>query len=46
METAKANGLEPYEYLKQVFTALPYADTVDKVEALLPWNIKKSDISK
>ena len=22
---------------------LPYADTVDKVEALLPWNIKKSD---
>lgn len=44
IETAKANGLEPYEYLKQVLTALPYADTVDKVEALLPWNIKKSDI--
>lgn len=46
IETAKANGLEPYEYLKQVLTALPYADTVDKVEALLPWNIKKSDFSK
>ncbi len=43
IETAKANGLEPYAYLKQVLTALPYADTVDKVEALLPWNIKKSD---
>jgi len=43
IETAKANGLEPYEYLKQVLTALPYAGTVDKVEALLPWNIKKSD---
>ena len=44
IETAKANGLEPYEYLKQALTALPYADTVDKVEALLPWNIKKPDI--
>ena len=41
IETAKANGLEPYEYLNQVLTALPYADTVEKVEALLPWNIKK-----
>ena len=46
IETAKANGLEPYAYLKQVLTALPYADTVDKVEALLPWNIKKSDTSE
>jgi len=46
IETAKANGLEPYEYLKQVLTALPYADTVDKVDALLPWNIKKPDISE
>jgi len=42
IETAKANGLEPYDYLKQVLTALPYADTVDKIEALLPWNINKS----
>ena len=42
IETAKANGLEPYEYLKQVLTALPYAGTVDQVEALLPWNIKKT----
>lgn len=46
IEMAKANGLEPYEYLKQVLTALPCADTVDKVEALLPWNIKKSDMSE
>ncbi|BCG62674.1 MAG: transposase, IS66 family [Methyloprofundus sp.] len=46
IETAKANGLEPYEYLKQVLTALPHADTVDKVEALLPWNIKKPSISE
>lgn len=42
IETAKANGLEPYAYLTQVLKALPYADTVEKIEALLPWNIKKN----
>jgi hypothetical protein len=24
---------------------LPYADTVEKLEALLPWNIKKTHFS-
>lgn len=43
IETAKANGLEPYAYLKQVLTALPYAETVEDIEALLPWNIKKPE---
>lgn len=43
IETAKANGLEPYDYLNQVLRALPYADTVEKLEALLPWNIKKTN---
>ncbi len=41
IETAKANGLEPYAYLTHVFKALPYADTVEQIEALLPWNLKK-----
>ena len=45
IETAKANGLEPYEYLTQVLKALPYADTVEKIEALLPWNIKNSNFA-
>ena len=45
IETAKANGLEPYSYLTQVLKALPYADTVEKLEALLPWNIKNTDSS-
>jgi len=40
IETAKANELEPYAYLRHIFEALPYADTVEKVEALLPWNVK------
>ncbi|MFT6777350.1 MAG: hypothetical protein ACJAV1_001267, partial [Paraglaciecola sp.] len=25
-----------------VFKALPYADTVEKIEDLLPWNFKKT----
>lgn len=39
IETAKAHGLEPYAYLRQVFTALPLASTVEEIEALLPGNI-------
>jgi transposase len=42
IETAKANGLEPYAYLTQVLKALPYAETVEQIEALLPWNLKKN----
>ena len=45
IETAKANGLEPYAYLSQVLKALPYADTVEKIEALLPWNIKNPNFA-
>ena len=38
IETAKANQLEPYAYLKHVFTQLPNAQTVDDIDQLLPWN--------
>lgn len=37
IETAKANGLEPYAYLRNVFTELPRATSVEAFEALLPW---------
>jgi len=40
IETAKANGLEPYAYLKRVFTELPNATTLEQIESLLPWNLK------
>jgi transposase len=40
IETAKACGIEPYRYLRQLFQALPLAQSVDDYEALLPWNIK------
>ena len=36
IETAKANGLEPYQYLKTVFTELPKATCVEDIEVLLP----------
>ena len=39
IETAKANGLEPYEYFKVILKRLPYADTVEQLEAFLPWNL-------
>ena len=42
VETAKANQLEPYVYLTQVLQKIPYAQSVEDFEALLPWNIKLS----
>ena len=40
LETAKANGVEPYTWLRRVLRDLPAAKTVDEVEALLPWNVR------
>jgi len=40
IETAKANGLEPYTYLRHVYEQLPRADSVEAIEALLPWHRK------
>ena len=40
IETAKANGLEPFEYYKAILPKLAYAKTVEDWEALLPWNVK------
>lgn len=45
IETAKANGLEPYTWLKRVLTCLPAAKTVEEVEALLPWNLHLHDLA-
>ena len=42
IETAKANGLEPYAYLRYLFTRLPTADSVEDFEALLPGNIENN----
>jgi transposase len=42
IETAKANGIEPYRYLRDVFTKLPQAETVEEIEALLPYPIDQA----
>jgi hypothetical protein len=44
IETAKVNGLEPYAYLRYVFTQLPRAQTVADIEVLLPGNLEKDQI--
>jgi hypothetical protein len=40
IETAKANGLEPYAYLRHVLTHIAAAETVEQIEALLPWHVR------
>ena len=44
IETAKANGLEPYAYLRHLFTELPKAETVEAIETLLPGNLSTDQI--
>ena len=44
IETVKANGLEPYAYLRRIFTDLPKAQTIDDFEALLPTVIRPDQI--
>ena len=38
IETAKENGLEPYAYLKYIFTKAPNLNPGDSPDCLLPWN--------
>ena len=42
VSTARANGLEPSAYLTYLFEQLPAADTVEALEALLPWNLRST----
>ncbi|MFD1007011.1 IS66 family transposase [Oceanisphaera ostreae] len=42
IETAKANNLDPQAYIKHILDHIIVADTLEKLEALLPWNVKLS----
>ena len=42
IETAKANGVEPYGYLCALFATLPKATRLEDYEALLPWRFAKA----
>jgi len=46
VETAKANKLEPSIYIQHVLERVADADTLEKLEALLPWNVKLEWASK
>jgi len=39
VETCKANRIDPYTYLVDLFRKLPSARTADDFEALLPWQL-------
>jgi transposase len=42
---AKANGLEPYGYLRHIFKQLPLVQTEQDLRDLLPQNINSNDIA-
>ena len=44
VQCAKANGLEPYAYLRRVFTELPQAQSLGDIEALLPTRLTPADL--
>jgi hypothetical protein len=45
IETAKANGLEPYAYLRHIFKKLPLAQTEQDFKDLLPYNMDPATIA-
>ena len=46
VQTAKAAGIDPFTYLKAVFTHLPQAKTLEDVEALLPWAVAAQEATQ
>jgi len=42
IENAKANGLEPYRYLRYLFEKLPHAETEDEFKTLLPQYVDRA----
>jgi transposase len=44
IETAKANNLDPYAYLRYLFKKLPFVESTHDYKKLLPWNIVPDDL--
>nr|WP_282444931.1 transposase domain-containing protein [Idiomarina sp. ATCH4] len=40
VETAKANNLQPIDYLMSLFGQWPLINDSDNIDHLLPWNIE------
>ena len=45
IETAKANGIEPWRYLRHLFEVLPEIDSADQLEELMPHRIDLERLS-
>ncbi len=43
IETAKAHGINPQEYLAHIYKELPLVESIEGYEKLLPWNFKPSN---
>jgi|TARA_Y100000310_G_scaffold338070_1_gene426760 transposase len=46
VETAHANDINPYCYLKHVFTELPGISSKKELDSLLPWNVSATVLDK
>ncbi len=46
IETAKANNIEPYQYLKYIFGKLPLITSTEEYKNLLPQNIDREEFKK
>jgi transposase len=46
IETAKANGLEPYRYLRYLFERVPHAATTEDYRALLPQHLSAAEVAR
>jgi len=46
IESAKANGLEPWKYLNYLFEYFPLARSEEEINALLPFNLKTEDLNR
>ncbi|WP_240946480.1 transposase domain-containing protein [Pseudomaricurvus alkylphenolicus] len=46
IESAKAKDLEPYAYIKYLLGHIADADSLEKLEVLLPWNVPLERLEK
>ena len=44
LATAKLNGIEPYAYLKDVLERMTHGHPISRIDDLLPWNWKASNV--
>ncbi len=44
LATAKLNGIEPYAYLKDVLERMTHGHPISRIDDLLPWNWRASNV--